>query len=75
MIAPSRKERWWYRLIPSRFRCSFCKWPFHVRFECSRTMYHWDGQGTDPNADVELCRQCAEAHHEYWDAMWLEVSH
>lgn len=26
--------------------------------------------GSDPNADIPLCRSCAADHHEYWDDMW-----
>ena len=43
-----------------------------VREESSRTAYHWNGVGTDPNRKVFLCRPCAEEHHSYWDDMWAE---
>lgn len=26
----------------------------------------------DPNADIPLCRGCAEDHHSNWDAQWAE---
>ena len=26
----------------------------------------------DPNADIPLCRSCAEAHHEEWNNRWAE---
>ncbi len=26
----------------------------------------------DPNADIPLCRGCAEGHHSNWDAQWAE---
>ena len=38
--------------------------------EPSRTMYHWSGEGEDPNRDRRLCRACAAEHHDYWDGMW-----
>lgn len=41
-----------------------------VEQESSRTMYHWDGTGEDPNRDPWLCRDCARIHHEHWDEMW-----
>lgn len=45
-----------------------------VQLEPSRTAYHWDGKGEDPNRPVALCRPCAEAHHEHWDEMWRMVN-
>jgi hypothetical protein len=44
-----------------------------VRWHSSRTMYHWDGVGEDPNQPVALCPACAEEHHEHWDDMWSNV--
>jgi hypothetical protein len=44
-----------------------------VKPESSRTMYHWNGEGEDPNRDVWLCRRCAKEHHEHWDDMWAQV--
>lgn len=44
-----------------------------VLWESSRTRYHWDGTGEDPNRDQALCRECAVDHHEYWDDMWSNV--
>lgn len=41
-----------------------------VELECSRTAYHWDGKGRNPNAPIRLCRTCAADHHSYWDEMW-----
>ena len=70
-----RQTRWWYWLIPGRMRCKFCDWPFGVEYEDSRTAYFWDGNGEDPNKSVLLCRQCAEAHHSYWDEMWAEYNY
>lgn len=60
-----------------RLRCRGSQYPCDaegpgVELESSRTFYHWDGTGEDPNADVPLCRDCARMHHEYWDEMWSE---
>lgn len=68
-----RIERWWFRLIPALKHCYFCRFPFGVQMECSRTMYPWNGTGKDPNAVLPLCRVCAEVHHSHWDEMWLEA--
>ncbi len=46
----------------------------HVKLEPSRTLYHWDGEGEDPNRARALCRDCAEAHHAHWDSMWQEYN-
>lgn len=46
---------------------------FEVKPESSRTMYHWDGKGEDPNRCRWLCRPCAKMHHEHWDDMWSNV--
>lgn len=43
-----------------------------VQPEPSRTQYHWNGIGENPNADKRLCRTCAASHHKYWDEMWRE---
>jgi len=58
-----------------RRRCEGAKGPCDisgptVQLESSRTMYHWDGKGEDPNRDVWLCPDCAKEHHDYWDEMW-----
>lgn len=50
--------------------CQHCKEQTTVGYEPSRTMYHWDGKGEDPNRDVLLCAKCSCEHHYYWDAMW-----
>jgi hypothetical protein len=52
--------------------CSHCGSKIGVEKESSRTMYHWDGKGQDPNADILFCRPCASFHHDYWDEMWNE---
>ncbi len=49
-----------------------CQSGTEVRWESSRTMYHWDGTGEDPNAPLALCRECAEEHHLNWDYTWAE---
>jgi len=53
------------------WRCNSMK---DVRLESSRTACAWDGVGEDPNADVPLCRPCAEEHHYWWDAQWDEYN-
>jgi hypothetical protein len=52
--------------------CAQCGTNKHVRLEPSRTQYHWDGEGEDPNADVPLCPPCAEEHRAYWNERWEE---
>jgi hypothetical protein len=62
--------------------CSRCGSTEGVELEDSRTCYqpkpktYWDhllGQEPeDPNKPVPLCRECAEMHHEFWDAQWSE---
>ena len=46
----------------------------NVKWENSRTAYHWGHTRAehDPNAPIPLCRKCAKAHHKYWDEMWVE---
>lgn len=57
--------------LTAKFRlCKGCRAWWGVRWESSRTAYHWDGKGKNPNADVPLCRICAKEHHEYWTDMW-----
>ena len=62
-----------WRSIP---RCEKCTVVFHrttffgLSYEESRTMYHWNGEGKDPNAHLLLCSECAILHHEFWDDMW-----
>ena len=56
--------------------CQGCAWKgATVRRECSRTMYHFEGEPgspEDPNRYLLLCRTCAKQHHEFWDDMWAE---
>ena len=52
--------------------CLCCGIVDGVFLESSRTAYHWDGVGQNPNADIPLCRDCAVDHHEHWDFMWAE---
>ena len=58
-----------------RLRCLICQHAEGVEMEDSRTAYHWEGDGDDPNAAIPLCRACAEQHHEYWNDMWSEYRH
>jgi len=52
-------------------RCDTLTW---CKLENSRTAYHWEGEGEDPNAPVMLCSPCAAEHREYWDSMWAEYN-
>lgn len=38
----------------------------------SRTLYHWDGEGENPNRDLTLCPEHSLEHQEYWDSRWAE---
>ncbi|MCK4499612.1 hypothetical protein KAU11_03895 [Candidatus Babeliales bacterium] len=61
--------------IDSRF-CWQCRHFGRVSWgswQSSRTEYHWDGKGSDPNAPVMLCEECAAEHHAHWDEMWSEA--
>ena len=60
--------------VGSGDRCEACGEAGDVRKEDSRTQYHWDGTGEDPNAPLHLCRDCAETHHANWDEMWREYN-
>ncbi len=53
--------------------CSRCGATLGVSWADSRTMYHWDGNGLNPNAPVPLCPECTEDHDDYWDEMWSNV--
>jgi hypothetical protein len=52
--------------------CERCEATEGVKTHSSRTAYHWNGEGEDPNRDVNLCAPCAEEHHAYWDERWAE---
>jgi len=56
--------------------CMRCKTTEGVKMESSRTAYHTDlpfDHPDNPNADVPLCPDCAEEHHEFWSDMWSNV--
>ncbi len=53
-------------------RCGTTKREHGVEAESSRTCYHHDHDGEDPNAPIMLCRPCAKMHHEEWDERWSE---
>lgn len=53
--------------------CEDCDNWLGIRWEDSRTNYHWDGEGEDPNRPRRLCRPCAAEHHEHWDEMWAQA--
>lgn len=52
--------------------CERCEETKGVKIEDSRTAYHWDGKGDDPNRPLLLCRSCANEHHAHWDERWDE---
>jgi hypothetical protein len=65
--------------------CEACSSTSDVRLEDSRTCYpppvltryerltlEDPFTPPDPNAPIPLCRDCAWAHHRYWDEMWAE---
>lgn len=63
-----RIQSWFWRKF---HRCERCG-ARPAKVESSRTAYHWDGNGEDPNRDPWLCAACAREHHTYWDEMWDE---
>ena len=60
-------------LVPTDQPCDRCGTKENVSLESSRTAYHWDGTGKNPNQPVPLCPPCAKEHHGHWDDMWAEV--
>jgi hypothetical protein len=50
--------------------CLACAITEGVEMESSRTRYPHGPNGENPNADIPLCRKCAEDHHSYWDEEW-----
>lgn len=75
--SPWQKFKWlwndrWYEISQKIGGCVRCGWIIGVKAESSRTRYHWDGKGLDPNRDIRLCRHCAQEHHQHWDATWDE---
>ena len=60
----------YFQRIASGHICEHCSTVFGLDHEESRTMYHWEGEGEDPNRSLLLCRQCAILHHDFWDEMW-----
>jgi hypothetical protein len=53
-------------------RCQACGSSEGVAVQKAMTRYHWDGTGSDPNADSYLCRPCAEEYVSYWEERWSE---
>jgi hypothetical protein len=53
---------------------SKCEGPCQEVTEClrcpSHTQYYWDGKGEDPNADLILCKCCAEEYLEMMEDQW-----
>ena len=74
MHAIREKTPWFHKLLFWKRKCEICGYAFGVKAEPSRTMYPWDGVGEDPNRPIDLCRQCAAAHHDFWDEMWAEAT-
>ena len=55
--------------------CAQCGTIYDVRYENSRTCYHFDGEiggPDDPNKPIRLCRSCALEHHAHWDSLWAD---
>jgi hypothetical protein len=44
----------------------------HLFATPSRTMYQWDGEGEDPNADKDLCLDCSIEYSEIMEDPWRE---
>lgn len=38
----------------------------------SRTAYHWNEKGIDPNGPWLCCKKLADYDREYWDDRWSE---
>lgn len=38
----------------------------------AETKYGWDGEGENPNRDLELCAECATEYRDHWSAQWEE---
>ena len=45
-----------------------------AKLRTSRTIYHWDGKGTNPNRPRMLCDECYRSYTAYWDEMWAQVN-
>lgn len=39
----------------------------------SRTKYHWEGEGEDPNQDKLFCPECSERYTLLMDSLWADV--
>ena len=53
--------------------CLCCKRDVdHIFSTPRRTMYLWDGEGEDPNANLPLCLDCSIEHTEQMDYQWAE---
>ncbi len=56
-------------------RCDMIGDSENVKFVPSQTMYHWEGEGKDPNADKLFCDECAEAYDEMMKSWWADAVH
>lgn len=50
-----------------------CTISIHTRYVPSRTMYHWDGTGPDPNRDILLCPECEGEYNLTMDSWWADA--
>ncbi len=55
-----------------RLKCEHCDMIKSLSSVPSMTMYHWNGEGEDPNRDQFLCKECEEEHRAYWSERWAE---
>lgn len=55
-----------------RLKCEHCDIVKALSPVHSMTMYHWNGEGEDPNRDQFLCKECEADHRSYWAGMWNE---
>ena len=72
----------WEAKVHPEGSCECCGKTEGVKAESSRTAYDTtpfdrydrilNEDAPDPNADVMLCRECAEEHHAHWDSMWAD---
>ncbi len=53
-------------------RCEHCGESSGVEVQKAMTAYAWDGTGPDPNADLYLCRPCAQEYVDEWTERWDE---
>lgn len=69
-----KSRLWFMRGVVCEGSRGPCKEQTGLEWEDSRTSYHWNGLGKDPNRHILLCRSCAVEHHADWDDMWACVN-